>query len=95
MKKGISKGLSDSHQSIIKEARPFIVKLKQESCVSKIIVGIIRNTPSKNKKIVSTRTRTSIRMVVKSKGEIQEFFVIGSKLNEVNKVIDKVTSGYK
>lgn len=95
MKRGITKGLSDSHQTIIREARPILIKLKQESCVTKIIVGIVKNTSSKDRRIVSTRTRTSIKMVVKNKGEIQEFFIVGSKLNEVDRVVAKLARVYK
>lgn len=93
MKKGITSKskISDSHQTIIKKAVPVILQLKKSECVNKIVVGYIKNTRSRVSKILTNVNKTSVRMVVKSHGEMQEFYLIGSNLNNIDKQIKQIS----
>lgn len=93
MKKGITAGekISDSHQSIIENAIPVIRELKKEDYVDKIVIGKIRNVSSRHPKLITALTGTSIRLTVKARGEIQEFYVIGSNLNRIDRKLKEMS----
>lgn len=93
MKKGItaSRKISDSHQSVIENAIPVILELKKEDYVDKIVIGKIRNVSSRHPKLISVSTGTSIRLTVKARGEIQEFYVIGSNLNRIDRKLKEMS----
>lgn len=92
MKKGITdtKKISDSHQSVINAAIPIIQELKKENYIDKIVIGKIRNVSSKIVKLISLKTNTSVRLTVKSRGEIQEFYIIGSNLDRIDKKVQRM-----
>lgn len=95
MKKGITSGrlFSDSHQTIIRQAVPVLAKLKKSNTVKKIVVGKIKNTRSKVPKLVTEVSHNSIRLTVKSHGEIQEFFLLGSAQGIVKQIKDLTLRG--
>lgn len=97
MKSGITAGgkISDSHQTIITHAIPVIKELKKEDYVDRIVIGKILNTPSRVKKLIGKNTGTSIRLTVKSRGELQEFYLIGSNLNRIEKKIEHMSKMWR
>lgn len=97
MKPGITSGkkISNSHQTIIDKAVPVLKELKNESFVEKIVIGKIKNVNSRFKKLISENTGTSIRMTVKSHGEVQEFFVIGSDLNRIERKVMTLSKAWR
>lgn len=97
MKAGITSGnkISDSHQTIITHAIPVIKELKETSFVDKIVIGKILNVPSKVKKLIGSNTGTSIRLTVKGRGELQEFYVIGSNLTAIEKKIKRMSTVWR
>lgn len=93
MKRKITSGtkFSDSHQTIIKKAVPVISELKKSEHISKIVIGKIKNTRSRVPKLLTSVTGTSVRLTVKSQGELQEFYLIGSNLNTINKQVARLS----
>ena len=96
-KKGITSGnlLSDSHQSVLKAAYPVLEELKQQDYISKIVVGKIRNVPSRVPKLLAQCTGTSVRLTVKARGEIQEFYVIGSNLSRIERKVKSMSQHWR
>lgn len=90
MKPGITSGrkISREHQTVIDKAVPIIQALKSEIYIDRIVIGKIKNVNSRVKKLLSMNTGTSVKMTVKSHGEIQEFFVIGPDLNRIEKKVN-------
>ena len=97
MRKSITSGVkvSNSHQSIIVDAIPILRKLKEEDYIEKIVIGKIKRVSSKKEKLLQEDTGTSIRLVVKGKGEIQEFYTIGSNLGRINRRIKQMASQWR
>lgn len=92
MKKDITSTskISNSHQTVIKRAVPLIKQLKKSEHVNKIVIGYIKNTRSKVAKVLTDVNKTSVRMVVKSHGELQEFYLIGGDPKTINQQIQNI-----
>ena len=97
MKPGITSGkkISNSHQTIIDKAVPVLKELKEEIFIDKIVIGKIKNVNSRFKKLLAENTGTSIKMTVKSHGEVQEFFVIGTDLKRIEKRVERLSKTWR
>lgn len=86
-----SRKISNSHQTVIESAIPLLKTLKKRDCIEKIVIGKVMQKSSKEKRVIASDTGTSIRLIVKGRGELQEFYLIGNNLKHIKNSIRDVT----
>lgn len=87
--KGLLKGpkFNKKHATVIKEAIPFLKKIKNWDCVDKILLGVIKSLPNGSPRLkIGQEINAGFHVFFRGVGSGQKFIVYCRKKDFLNKI---------